>query len=55
MIINIDEELRLSKFRKILKLISKSNRIIKVSLDGKLYDISRITDKGDIIIFEIDD
>ena len=55
MIINIDEELKLSKFRKIIKLISKSGRVIKVSIDGQLYDISRIVDRDDTIIFEIDE
>lgn len=55
MIINIDEELKLSKFRKIIKLISKSSRIIKISIDGQLYDISRIMDKNDMIIFEVDE
>lgn len=55
MIINIDEELKLSKFRRIIKLISKSSRIIKISIDGQLYDISRIMDKNDMIIFEVDE
>ena len=53
MIIDIEEELKLSKFRKIIKLISKSGRIIKISVDGQLHDISRIMDKDDMIIFEV--
>lgn len=53
MIVEFDEELRLSKFRKIISII-KSKKIIKVKINGKYYDISKITDKKDMIIFEVD-
>ena len=55
MIIELDEELRLSKFRKIMTLIAKSGKVIKVEINGKYYDISRITDKKDMTILEIYD
>lgn len=53
MIVEFDEELRLSKFRKIISII-KSKKIIKVKINGKYYDISKITDKKDMTIFEVD-
>ena len=53
MIVEFDEELRLSKFRKIISII-KSKKIIIVKINGKYYDISKITDKKDMTIFEVD-
>ena len=53
MIVEFDEELRLSKFRKIISII-KSKKIIKVKINDEYYDISRITDKKDMTIFEVD-
>ena len=53
MIVEFDEELRLSKFRKIISII-KSKKIIKVKINGKYYDISKITDKKHMTIFEVD-
>jgi len=53
MIVEFDEELRISKFRKIISII-KSKKIIKVKINDEYYDISRITDKKDMTIFEID-
>ncbi len=55
MIIELNEELRLSKFRKIMTLIAKSGKVIKVEINGKYYDISKITDKKDMTILEIYD
>ena len=55
MIIDLDEELRLSKFRKIIKLIAKSGKIIKVSINGRYYDISQVIDKRDMTVFEVGD
>ena len=55
MIIELDEELRLSKFRKIMTLIAKSGKVIKVEINGKYYDISKITDKKEMAILEIND
>ena len=55
MIIELDEELKLSKFRKIITLIAKSGKVIKVEIKGKYYDISRITDKKEMTILEIND
>lgn len=54
MIIDLDDELRLSRFRKIVNLI-KSNRKIKVHINGRYYDISRIIDKKDMTVFEVGD
>ena len=54
MIIELDEELKLSKFRKIITLIAKSGKIIKVKINGKYYDISKISDKKEMTILEVD-
>lgn len=54
MIIELDEELRLSKFRKIMTLIAKSSKVIKVEINGKYYDISKISDKKEMTILEVD-
>ena len=54
MIIELDEELRLSKFRKIMTLIAKSGKVIKVEINEKYYDISKITDKKEMTILEVD-
>lgn len=52
MIIDLDEELRLSRFRKIMTLI-KSNKLIKIFINGTYYDISQIIDKKDMTILEV--
>lgn len=52
MIIDLDDVLRLSKFRKIIGLI-KASKIIKVCINGQYYDISQIIDKKDMTIFEV--
>lgn len=54
MIIDLDEELRLSRFRKIISLI-KTRKVIKVSFNGRYYDITKIIDKKGMTIFEIGD
>ena len=54
-VIHIDygDELRLSKFRKIIKLVSGKN-VLKVSIKDELYDIIQIKDREDILIFVVD-
>lgn len=54
-VIHIDygDELRLSKFRKILKLVSSKN-VLKVSIKEELYDILQIKDREDSLIFVVD-
>lgn len=52
--IYLDELLTLPRFIKIVKLLPNSN-IIKVSLNGELYDISGVIDNKDVTVFEIDD
>ena len=53
MIIELDEKLKLSKFRKIMIIMAKSGKVIKVKINGKYYDISQIIDKKDMTIFEV--
>ncbi len=54
-VIHIDygEELRLSEFRKILKLVSGKN-VLNVSIKGELYNIIQIKDRADVVIFVVD-
>lgn len=52
MIIDLDDVLRLSKFRKIVALINRG-KIIKVEINGRYYDISQIIDERDRTIFEV--
>ncbi len=54
-VIHIDygDELRLSKFRKIIKLVSGKN-VLKVSIKEELYNIIQIKDREDVLIFVVD-
>lgn len=54
-VIHVDykEDLKLTKFRKILNLVSKKN-VLKVSIKGKLYNIIQIKDRKDALIFIVD-
>ena len=54
MIIDLDDVLRLSKFRKIVAMM-KTGKIIKVCINGQYYDISQIIDKKDMTILEVGD
>ena len=54
MIIELDEELKLSRFRKIIGLVPNSS-VIKVYANGRHYNIGRIIDKKDVTILEIED
>lgn len=54
MIIDLEEELKLSRFRKIMALIPNSN-VIKVYFNGKHHDIGKIIDKKDVLILEVGD
>ena len=47
------DELRLSKFRKIIKLVSSKN-VLKVSIKEELYNIIQIKDREDVLIFVVD-
>lgn len=53
MIIDLDDELKLSRFRKIMALIPNST-VIKVLVNGQYYDISKVIDKKDVTIFEVE-
>lgn len=54
-VIHIDygDELRLSKFRKIIKLVSGKN-VLKVSVNEELHNIIQIKDRKDAMIFVVD-
>ena len=54
-VIHIDygDELRLSKFRKILKLVSGKN-VLKISIKEELFNIIQIKDREDSLIFVVD-
>lgn len=52
--IELDNELRISKFRRIL-LMFRSSNVIKILIDGQYYDISKVMDKEDVTIFEVGD
>jgi hypothetical protein len=52
--IDLDEELKLSRFRRIMALIPSSN-VIKVYVNGRHHDIGKIIDKKDVTILEIAD
>ena len=54
-VIHIDygDELKLSKFRKILKLVSGKN-VLKVSIKDELYNIIQIKDREEALIFVVD-
>ena len=52
----LNDELKISKMKRIIKLLNKTqNKVVKVSVNGKLYDISKISDRGDYAVFELGD
>ena len=52
----LDNELKISKLKKIIKLLNKTQKkVVKISVNGKLYDISKISDKEKYVIFELGD
>lgn len=52
----LDKELKISKLKKIIKLLNKTNKkVVKISINGELYDISKIIDNGECTIFELCD
>ena len=49
----ITDKLKTSKLKKILKSVNKtSKKVVKVSFNGKVYDVSRIWDDGEATILE---
>lgn len=49
----LDAELKISKLKKIIKLLNKTqNKVVKISVNGKLYDFSKIIENEDYAIFE---
>ena len=54
MIFTLDNELKISQLKVILKLLKKAgNKVVKISVNGTLYDISKIIDKQGFAIFEL--
>ena len=52
----LDKELKISKLKRIIKLLNKTQtKVVKISVNGKLYDISRISDKDNYAVFELGD
>lgn len=52
----LDKELKISKLKKIMKLLNKTNsKLVKVSVNGKLYDISKVTVIDKYATFELKD
>jgi cytochrome b involved in lipid metabolism len=52
----LNDELKISKMKRIIKLLNKTqNKVVKISVNGKLYDISKISDRGDYAVFELGD
>ena len=52
----LNEELKISKIKRIIKLLNKTqNKVVKISVNGNLYDISKISDRGDYAVFELRD
>lgn len=52
--IDLDDELTLPRFRKIVKMLPNSN-VIKVCVNGQLCDITNIIDKKNVTILEVSD
>ena len=51
-----DGELKISKLKKIIKLLNKTQKkVVKISVNGNLYDISKITDTEKYTILELGD
>ena len=53
--IYICEKLTLLELERYLRMMSKPNGILKLSLDGELHDISKIVYKNDMVIFETEE
>ena len=52
----LNDELKISKLKRIIKLLNKpQNKVVKISVNGKLYDISRISTPEGYAIFELGD
>jgi hypothetical protein len=52
----LDKELKMSKLKKIIKLVTKHNKkLVKVSVNGKLYDISKVIVSDKYATFELRD
>ena len=52
----LDKELKMSKMRRIIKALNKtSKKVVKISFNGKLYDISRIYDNENYTVLELGD
>ena len=52
----LNNELKISKLKRIIKLLNKpQNKVVKISVNGKLYDISRISTPEGYAIFELGD
>lgn len=50
----LDNELKVSKLKKIFKLLNKtSKKLVKISADGKTYDITKIIDIDGVTILEL--
>lgn len=49
----LDKELKISKLKKIIKLLNKTqNKVVKISVNGKLQDFSKIIENDDYAVFE---
>ena len=52
----LENELKISKLKKIIKLLNKTQtKVVKLSVNGKLYDISKIIEKEKYVVFELGD
>lgn len=51
--IDYGEELRVSKFRKIMRMVSGKN-VLKVSIKEEFYNIIQIKDRKDALILVVD-
>lgn len=50
----LDKELKVSKLKKIFKLLNKtSKKLVKISADGKAYDITKIISIDGVTILEL--
>lgn len=50
----LDKELKISKLKRIIKLLNKTRtKVVKISVNGKLYDISKVIEDNGTIIFEL--
>lgn len=52
----LDKELKISKFKRIIKLVTKHNKkMVKISVNGKFYDISKVIVSDKYATFELRD